>query len=256
MLGFGRGGGSLTGLLIIIGVLVFTDAGGWLWNKVRQLGSDCYVGIGNLSPEIAQPVCNGVAVTIEAMADLGNTIDFKLDFWRQRIVGESNFAQLDDLLQTVSGNIGGMASGQDLLDKWMAAGPEGFSSLGASSVELKNPFRQSVDSYAIATGMVSKNGSFQQALPWFQHGALQPEGMGVLSQLALANVYIQGAPGIPKNAEYASYYLKLAQQSLTVLDGSSKPQALQMKGALPKPPADLNRQIARALHELQAGMKK
>jgi hypothetical protein len=243
--------GGLTGIIIIGAALYFTGAASWLWDRYKALDGQCYSGLTAIEPSVATTVCPWVSKLIHASQDMVTAADDQIDLIRQRIAGATNFDQLTRLTDEIGTSFEAMAGGSDAIARITAAGPQALG-MGLSAGSVESFFRKSVDSYAVAHQIMSKTGNAQQSIPWLSQGAAQPEGFGVLSQLKLADIYIKGAPGIPKNPAYAQHYLKQAQGSLGLLQGSNSPQAQQMLSALSKDPKALSAQISRVMRQLQA----
>lgn len=151
---------------------------------------------------------------------------------------------IDDTLSQYAKHIGAYTSSADELKRMIAQGPS--VSMGAPAEQYK----LAMDSFTIGSSYAENRTSSGLAVPWFEQGAAQQQGFGLMSQLALGQIYANGQ-GVPQNMLQARYNFQRAQQSLYILMNSNNPQAKQILKNLPVTPRAVQEQIEHALHELQ-----
>jgi len=174
--------GGFGALLIVVGVLYFTGAGKWLWSHVQELDTACYTGLMRISPTISTPVCGSVEkglATIDAYASRAGEAISQLE---QRIANVLGARGLSDSISGMVSRIGALSSSNETLKAMMEAGP------GKLRLATGQSLQQAIDSFTIGQSYLNYTGGESQALEWFRHGASQPGGYGVMSQLALGNI--------------------------------------------------------------------
>jgi hypothetical protein len=233
------------GLLVIAAIFYFTDAGSWMLGKLNGLNDHCYATLSDISPDIANPVCRGVAAGFTAFNQAIYNVSDTVDAYKQKYLGGANVELLDELTASLTRNIGDLASSGDSLSRMMALGPNNPQAFSTSQ-----PFQRAIDSFAIGQQFTNDPSRALEGLGWLKQGAQQPMGYGVMSQLALGNVYANGAPGIAANPAAANAYLQQASQSIAVLSSSNSPQARQILNSLPASPQAMQRDLARAMRQL------
>lgn len=236
---------GISGLLIIVAVLYFTGAGSWLWNNVKHLDTVCYGAVEQAGASMASPICDavgkGVAVLDTALSGIGD----KLNSWEEQTFGDTS--GISGMTSSIGERLGSLASSSDTLTRMMQAGPGSLS--GA-----RQSIQQAIDSFTIGQGYLQQGGdaSSAQAVQWFQSGAQQPQGYGLMSQLELGNLYMTGQ-GVPQSNQTASVYLQQASNSITTLMGSNTPQSQQLLGSLPGSPQQVKLQLDTAIRQLRMG---
>jgi hypothetical protein len=251
MVGVGRTG--LTGLILLGCIFYFSGAGGWIWNRVTQLDEQCFAALNQHAPSIASPVCKTTASMIDGLGHAFEFIGSQFDGFQNRMLGGTGAERFTKYLKSLS--FDGLTSPSEQLGVIMAQGPEALAqSLGQGSIGAY--FQHSVDSYSIGHGIMSDPARTIQALPWLRYGANQPMGYGVISQLALGNLYLQGAPGVEANPQFAEYYLKQAEGSVITLQGANTPQSKALLKAMGGDPAAVKSQIEQILRQLKSAKKK
>lgn len=243
MIGPARGGGFL--ILIVIGALYFSGAGGKMLANLQGLNTNCYAGLSRLGPQVANPICNALSKAITGIEDFSASIAQRLEQWQYNLFGGEGADKLRAMASSLENSVGGLASSGDALAKLISSGPASLAASGQHS------FQQAIDSFAIGQGFL-KGGGGAQALPWLQQGALQPQGFGVMSQLTLGSLYANGGQGIAANPQRAEFYLNQAMQSISQLSGSNSPQAQQILQSLPGSPQKIQMDLERAIIEIRA----
>lgn len=251
MIGVGRGG--LSGLLVLGCIFYFSGAGGWLWERVTKLDEQCYIALNQHAPSIASPVCDTTASMIQGLGGVFEYIRGQFDGFQDRVLGGTGAERLTEYLKGLS--FEGLTSPREQLSQIVSQGPDALAqNIGQDSIGAY--FQHSVDSFAIGQGILADKARAIQALPWLRYGANQPMGYGVMSQMALGNLYLQGAPGIPANPQFAEYYLKQAQGSVVTLQGANTPQSQMLLKAMGGDPMEVKSQIDQILRQLKASHKK
>ncbi len=233
---------GLGGLLIIIAIICFSGAGSWVWKNVSQLGMTCYTALESAGGTRATPICDAIAQGVAKLDSALDGLSQKFQSWKESTFGDTS--SFDAVTSSIGDRLRGMASSNDTLTRMMNAGPSSFGS------ETRQSMQQAIDSFTIGQGYM-KQGTSSEALAWFQQGAQQPQGYGVMSQLQLGNLYMTGN-GVPQSNQTASVYLQQASNSISTLMGSNTPQAQQLLSSLPGSPAQIKLQIENALRQLKA----
>ncbi|MDX2095185.1 MAG: hypothetical protein SFW64_04520 [Alphaproteobacteria bacterium] len=242
---FGTTRGSLGGLVLIGGLVYFTGAGNWALNNLKGLDANCYSGLSRLGTSVANPVCSGLAKGMEAIDKAATAASVQIDGWKRDLLGMDGFSKLDAMAASLGKSVSGLTSPGDTLTQMMRNGP------GAVRGG-QQPFQQAIDTFAIGQGLLGQGGATAQAVPWFQQGAQQPQGYGVMSQIALGNLYAKGGQGVPADPQRAYYYLDRARQSIAALSASNNPQAQQMLRSLPASPQKIQADLERVILDLRA----
>ena len=236
------------GVLILVGVLCYTDVGDRMWNNVKGLDSACYSAMTRMSSQIASPVCGSVSKGIAALESFGGTIHERVVAFKEQLFGNSAFSNANALVSALSDRVGGLASSGDTLSRMVQAGPGHITGQGSS-------FQQAIDSFTIGQNYLNGGGNLAQALPWLKQGAQQPQGYGVMSQITLGNLYARGGAGVSPNPQMAQYYLSQAQNSIAALSTNRSPQSQQLLQALPGSPEQTQAQIQQLIHQLGLPVK-
>lgn len=250
-----RSGPSLVGLLIIIGLLYFTGAGNWLWTRVKELPSACYDMLGGTG-RIGGSVCDGTARAIGALDDGASGITDQIRSWFGRTSGQS-VAQMQQFSDNLLGRIGGqgsalsgLASSGERLKAMMRTSPISL----PSSADAQTRLRTALDQFVIGQRLLQSS-TPDRAMPWFQQSAEQPGGYGVLSQLALGDMYRTGSHGVAIDNSAAVHYYAQAQHSLETLKQDKTEQARQLLASLPVEAHTLSRQLGQILAQLKTQPK-
>lgn len=243
MIGPARSSGLL--ILIVIAALYFSGAGSWMMRSLKGLNSNCYSGLSQLGPQVANPVCAMVAKASAGIEEFAASIGQRLERWQSGVFGTDGVGRLRSLASGFGDGVASLASSGDALSQLIRSGPASLANSGQQS------FQQAIDSFAIGRGFLEEGGAVQ-ALPWLQQGALQPQGFGVMSQLTLGNLYANGGQGIAVNPQRAEFYLNQARQSISLLSGSGSPQAQQILQRLPGSPQKIQADLERAIREIRA----
>jgi TPR repeat protein len=251
------GGIGLGGLLVVVALLYFTGAGAWLWARVKNFDQNCYEMLASIGTDTGAPICAGVGQAIQAIdrsvVNISSSIDQMVSNFKNRFGGMTGFSdfggftrQLVDSLMSGSSPLNDWVSPSDKLAQMMNGGPAGIGS-GASAAER---IRASLDNFVIGQHFLSQGGgNATNALPWLRQGAQQP-GYGIMSQLALGDLYRGGSSDIPADPVRARNYYQQAQQSLSMLNTSAAPESAQLLKSLPVAPAEIQQQLTGAIAQL------
>ena len=243
--------------IIVVGMLIANSGvGSKVMDGLNQLEGDCYSAVGSVGHGVAPVICPAVGGAVSgidsATTSIGNAVRNFKDSVVQKISDRSSGSgDLHQYVQGLSGSIASVpelaslqSSAQQLVDK-IRQGPQGIS----SGTSLSDQVRNALDSFSIGQRYLG-DGSATQALPWLQQGASTPGGYGLPSQLALGDMYSQGAGGIAANPKIAAQYYAQAAQSITRLQGSNTPQAQQMLNSLHASPQQIQQQLHAAIGQL------
>jgi len=251
-----RSGMSLSTLLVVAGGLYFTGAGGWVVEQMQGLPNACYSQLGSVNATASRVICGMAGETVKTLDRFSGSAGKSLDgffngIWSQ-FAENLNFDTIagqldvpDALVQAVNGlnlqGLQGLQSPEEMLSQLMQSGP---GSLGVGSGPTEQ-LKAALNSMAIGQKFLSPDsGSFEPsaAVGWLQQGAMQNE-FGLMPQLSLGNLYLQGGQGIPANPALAANYYQQALGSLQALQGSPQPGAQQMISSLPVSPAQMQKEI-------------
>lgn len=235
-----QGGIGLGGILIIVALLYFTGAGAWLWQGVNKLDDGCYEVLADIGTSTGSAVCRGITRGLESVGTVVDDVSARLD----RVFGRAQ-EQVEQFSVSGLGSFGDLASPSEALSRMMARGPD-----MAIGGDLRGQFQQAVDSYAIGWNYLQRGDGAGQALPWLKQGAAQPNGYGMMSQLALADMYRAGRGAVAADPALARAHYMQAKASLDLLMASEAPEAQQMLRSLPTSPQDMSRQLDAAIRGL------
>lgn len=245
---------GLTGLLVIIAILYFTGAGAWLWERMRNLEFNCYDGLAAMGTSMGSGFCEGMGDLIASIDETAAGMIETVEGWfsdnvpyeaQQRIDDMQQFSQ--SLWDRVSdGTAGSFGSPAGRLEELMREGPN--VRLGGRSAA--DYLRNSLDQFTIGQRYLSDYAP-HKAVAWFQQGAQQPGGYGVLSQLTLGDMYRTGSYGVKADPQMASRYYYQAQQSIGTLQQSGTPEAGRLLSSLPASPDAIRQQLDVTIRQLQ-----
>ena len=245
------GGVGLGGLLVVLALLYFTGAGGWMLDRMQNLQSPCYSALSVAGPSIANPICNGVGSGVAAITRVSTSVGDALRGVRSKFdsifSSAPKFSGLSDLSNALGQSFAGLSSSAESLQRMVSSGPQQIS---ASANNVGQQFQQAIDSFTIGQSY-AQGGNMAQALPWLQHGASQPQGFGLMSQLSLGDLYRTGGGGVAANPAQAQAYYQLASRSLAQLSQGNSPQAQQILRTLPASPQAMQQEIAKAMASLK-----
>lgn len=243
------GGLGLGGIILIVGLLYYTNAGNWLLTGLGRLGQNCSSMVPDFASSVGYPVCAGVAKGTEFIINISSDIgDFIRDMEQRvsSVFGSGpKFESISDLNFSLRNVAADLASSKDKLNEMIQNGPQQL--IGGNTAQQ---FQQAIDNFTIGQFYL-KRGGINDALPWLQQSARQPAGFGVMSQLSLGDIYSQGGSGIAANPRQAQAYYQAASDSLNQLSSSNSPQAQQMLQSLPASPQQIQLQIRQAITQLQ-----
>lgn len=239
-------------LLIVMTALYFTSAGKWLWARVKELDEACYstMSASSWATRFASPVCGTLAKGIEGLGQFGSALDRHLAGIRTLVADESSMDELNNIANSLGGRLQSLTSPREALEKRFQFGPT-----TRTDGSLAQQFQQAVDHFAIGEKLLKDNRAPAQAVPWLQAGAAQPQGFGVMSQLALGNLYANGGQGVSADPQLAQAYLQQASQSIAVLTASNTPQSQKLLATLPLSPSAMQQQLAAIIRQVSAGVQ-
>lgn len=243
---------SLTGILLIGGILYFTGAGTWLWNQTKELDTACYGALQEMGVSMGTPVCDELSRLLAKMeggaSGMGTSLRGAVD--KGKIRASADLQQFaNGVFARMGGNasqLAGLTSSANRLRDMMSQQPIVL----PAATDAQQRMQMALDQYVIGQHYL-QGSSVTTALPWFNRSAQQPGGYGILSQLALGDMYRNGSYGVPKDSRSAQYYYQQAQQSLTSLQQTPAPEAQQLLKSLPADPATLNRQLDETVRRLR-----
>lgn len=252
----GRGGVSLTGILIIVGILYFSGAGTWLWQRMQTLDSSCYALMERAGVSQGGSVCSAVGNAVktagEGMHNLGESIMEMVANFSAHLpagLGGLHFQSFADSLMNQLGNgdssLNQWASPMSRLQQLMNNGPESIGTGASPSQRI----RTALDNFMVGQRYLQADDG-NAALHWLGQGA-QQSGYGVLSQLALGNLYQHGGGGVTADPVMAARYYQQAQNSITTLNGSQAPEAQQLLQSLPASPRVMQAQLNVVIGQLR-----
>jgi hypothetical protein len=198
-----------------------------------------------VSPNVAAPICGAVEKGIAAVDGFAARAGDSMKRFEERISNSLGFTGLNDSVSGMVTRIGALASSNETLKAMMSQGP------GSLRLATGQSLQQAIDSFTIGQSYLNYSGGESQALEWFRHGAAQPGGYGVMSQLALGNIYMGGtnAP-VAQNPQLAKAYLEQAKQSIAALSQNQSPGAQQILQTLHASPQTVQAQIDQAIRQL------
>lgn len=246
-----RRGMGLSGFIVIIGLLWFTGAGAWLWERTLQLESQCYTMLVQMGSNVGSPICAGMGKAITGIdrffSGIGDSVTGAVDSVLGTFSGTPRVESMFGDLQ-VSNSLARLGSGKDELLSRLNQGPQALAGGSNAAEQLRN----ALDSFSIGQRFMGGDGSSSyQALPWLQQGAQTP-GYGVLSQLSLGELYRTGNGGVSANPQAATQYYSQAYQSIALLRETNTPEAQQMLKALPASPGKMQEEILATIRTLKA----
>ena len=65
---------GLIGILIIIGALIYTGAGGMIEQSLQNLNQGCYNMLSSAGPSISGPACRGVSTLVTSINGMGDSV--------------------------------------------------------------------------------------------------------------------------------------------------------------------------------------
>jgi hypothetical protein len=243
---FGAARGSIWGVLLIVAAFYFSGAGGWIRDTATKMQASCYPTMSGIDQSLVA-VCDVLTAAILGFEKMGDTISAYTQDFKNSITGTSGGESIAMALEGLHKNLQSMTSSSDQLSRMIQAGPGAFGGGGDAGEHLQ----RAIDSFAIGEMYLNSGSSQDRALQWLQHGAAQPEGFGLHSQMKLGSLYASGGKGVPANPKYAEAYLQQAYQSLGILQSSRTPEAINTLQQLPMSPQQMQRQIQQAIRSLK-----
>ncbi len=214
-----RGFLSIYVLATIVGILLVTGAGQYLWHHSLQLGSYCQSAVAELEIYELSDMCMSIGT---AMASLKNKLS--------QAVGETKWGDSMDLEE-----FSGMVARQ------FSAG-YGFSAPSLSGLTGGN---SALSLGSLGSSQLS-SGNTSLGLRNLQKSAGMGDS-GLLSQLSLGSAYGSGSGGVKLDLNASRYYNSQALDSITRLQGSSSPDAKRILQALPASPDAVANSLKKAL---------
>ncbi len=228
---------GFTGVLLVIGLLYFTGAGAWLWQRLERFGSDCYAMMATTGVGQTRLLCDGASRIIVWVGDLPEQFHRGVDGLKARFGFQAALPDTAGIQDEVSRRLAALGSSGEAWKQRLQAGP---SSLWQG--DARSQLQQAMDHFTIANQYFS-HGSTSEAVAWLRNGASAPSGYGVMSQWQLGNIYSQGGGGITADSGKARLYYEQARQSLRQLESSSAPEAQQLLSSLPFTKAELDARL-------------
>lgn len=247
------GGLGLTGILIIGGALYYTGYGAVILDHMQHFEKRCPMMLSSLGHTVSDPLCDGVSYGVNGIASGAEMAGDTLRSITDRITGGVSesaraFGGIDGFGGSFRRGINELSSSSDRLSQMILAGPGAY-----GGVPPAERFQHAIDSFSIGQHYLSQRGNAPRALPWLVHGAQQPDGYGLLSQMALGDLYRTGAGDIAANPVQAQMYYQQASQSLSQLSHNDAPQARAMLQVLPMQPQQLQQQLLMAVQQIKGG---
>ncbi len=243
-----RRGLGLGGLLVILAVLYFTGAAGWMWERVKQLDEQCYRMMTDMGMHAGLPACQGIGKGVSSIDGFIQSFDNpRTGIW-ERITAPFSGSAFESMVGDlrITSSLAKLGSSKDELAQRMRIGPESM----PMGTTLRQQVRDAVDNFSIAQRYINDGGGSDRAIPWLQQGA-RVQGYGVMSQLSLGDLYARGTDGVAANPNAAMQYYAQAYKSIDVLQRSGTPESQSMLKALPADPQDVKNQLLRAVQELK-----
>lgn len=244
-----RHGTGIGGLLVVAALLYFTGAGGWLWDRTKELEGQCYGALAQAGTTTGGGICGGMGSAVNALDKIFSDFGGTVRGWWDGLKGSFSTDSLPSLAGDLrlDSALARLGSGQEALRQRMQMGPQSLGSMQSVSEQV----RGAVDSFAIGQRYLAGDGSSSyRAVPWLQQGATVP-GYGVLSQLRLGDLYSHGATSVAPNPQAAIGYYSQAHQSIGLLQQSNTPEAQRMLQALPASPGQIQQQLLATIRELK-----
>jgi hypothetical protein len=254
-----RAGVGLGTILIVFGGLYASGAGAILLERMQALPNMCRAQLSGASPMINQTLCGGGEKIIAGITHVSGWVGNELDGVFANLFGKRTFSTQNTGVSSIDlqqfnaqidmQRLASMMSSEATLNQILRAGPQGVASGNGASYQLQ----QALDSYAIAQRYLQQHSTPAQsatALQWLQHGAAQHE-YGLLPQLSLGGVYLQGGAGIQADPERAQLYYGQALTSLRYLQSDPSIESRNMLAALPVAPAELQRQLIAVIRQIK-----
>jgi hypothetical protein len=85
-----RGISGLIIILVIVGALCFSGAGGKLWDNVRGLDGSCYAAIERMGTSMGGPICDAVGRGIASLETVVSGIGDKINLWKEQTFGSTS----------------------------------------------------------------------------------------------------------------------------------------------------------------------
>lgn len=235
---------SITGLAIIVGLLLVTGLGQWMWHNTLRMGEYCHSVSASLDIQgYTMDTCNAIGTSIASFRN-----------YLEQQVGQSRFGDtmnLEEFSAMVAREFSsrglGFSSPQlsGMIDTNMLKG-NGFNFEGASSLDRAK--------MALTQGSVGsdylRGGNVDLGQKWLKSSANMGE-YGVLSQLSLGSAYMEGTGGMSRDVQQSFQYNSMALDSINKLEGAGTPESSRVLEALPAPPADMKRSLSSALDQLR-----
>ena len=251
-----RRGPGLFGILIILGLMV--AAAPLILNNSASLFTSCQ----NMSQSLGAGggMCVGLQRMLVSLNDVTGLASKKLGTmqtassdgvgglqtsWRER--WQSMMQNLDSGTSWQGGAGASSMVSMDAVREMMQSGGQQGSWGNSPADKLKAGFSNFMAGQSVEQ---SREGDLESQLAWYRNGAGIGE-YGILSQLKLGSMYMQGGEGLAPDMGQAYDYNMQALGSLQQLQSSPAPEAKAALNALPMEPAQLQQQLQESLRELQ-----
>jgi hypothetical protein len=256
-----RRSGGLLKLVFILGVMIFAapmllgGSGGVftscqnLMRSLGNMGSGLCVGVQRVM--IATHDISGKAAqlagSMRTLGSDGSTVSAGMQgSWRERVQALSQRLDSGSNWQGGQG-ASALVSMDSVRDMMQQGGASAFGGGASSNDRLKAAFGSFMAGQSIGQ---SQGSDLESQLAWYKNGAGMGE-YGILSQLKLGSLYMNGAEGLTPNPAQAYDYNMQALGSLQQLQSSNSPQARAALQALPIEPGKLQEQLQETLRQLQ-----
>ncbi len=240
---------GLGGIVLIVGVLYYTDAGSILLKHMQSFDSQCRRMAAPAGQVASDLVCGAIGGVVDGVTLLANTTGDVVHAAEEQFhrMFDSTFDGLGSLGDSFTHAISRLSSPAERLSKMALGGPNG---LGAAR-DAREQLQQAVDSFTIGQRYLAQGSGAGAALPWLAYGASQPSGYGLLSQMSLGDLYRNGGHGVQADPLRAQAYYQQAANSLVLLSQSNSPQAQQLLQTLPVSPQVMQQQLLQSIAQIK-----
>ncbi len=233
---------SVTGLAVIVGLLLITGLGQWLWHNTLRMGEYCHRISAELSIQnYTMDGCNTIGTSI---ASFRNYLEQRVSY--SRFGDTMNLEEFSAKIAREFASRGiGFNSPQlsGLIDTGMLNN-KNFDLDGAPSLDKLR--------MALTRGSVGSDylrmGNADAAQQWLKSSANMGE-YGVLSQLSLGSAYMEGTGGIGKDLEQSYQYNSMALDSINKLQRAGTPESSRLLESLPAAPSEMSSSLSSALNQ-------
>lgn len=224
-----KSGTGLVGIALILAVLYFSGALGWLWNRVTELDTSCYALMSEVQLAQGARVCDSVSSAIDWLGAAFSHLSSRASaLWHGN---DTAFASQMDAIEArlhLSDQFSGAISPGHRLKEMMQDSPSVDGVASSAHARLQ----RSLDEFVIGQYYLQEHAP-GKAVAWLQAGAQKPQGYGILSQLTLGDMYAHGS-GVPSDSRTADHYYRQALQSWDQLKATRSSDAQFLLEQLPE----------------------